>query len=289
MGNELKTIVSADTSKFVNEFQSIGSAARRVTADMKKFRETTDGTFTTAEKEEIAFARSLGQLTTQSSTAKGQFKELKSAVGNLTISYRSLTDEEKNSPFGQAIAQSIQELTERAGNAKDAIADVNAAIINASSDTRTFDQIAGGMNTLISTVQVGVGALQAFGIKNKGVIEAMSRLQGIMAVTNGITTIQNNLQRQSALMQGIMAVQIRARAVAEAMATKGTKAATVAQTVFNAVANANPYVLLTAAIIAVGTALVGFAINAEKAADILGITADWLADIRKKRVSEKDK
>lgn len=203
MGNELKTIVSADTSKFVNEFQSIGSAAKRVTADMKKFRETTDGTFTTAEKEEIAFARSLGQLTTQSSNAKGQLKELRSAVENLAISYRSLTDEEKNSPFGQAMAQSIQELTERAGEVRDAIGDTYAAINNAASDTRTFDQIAGGISLVTNGMQLAAGATVLFGDKSKELTDAMAKLQSIMAIVSAAQNIQNALQKQGALVQGL--------------------------------------------------------------------------------------
>ena len=88
-----------------------------------------------------------------------------------------------------------------------------------------------------------------------------------MAVTNGLTTIQNALQKESALYQGLVAVQAKARLAAEALATSGTKAATVAQAAFNAVAKANPYVLLASAVAAVAAAFFIFKDGADDATE----------------------
>ena len=87
------------------------------------------------------FVKMMGNMDTLSKGAKGLMRELSNAVTELTASYRALSDEQKNSDIGRAMAESIQVLTERAGQARDVMVDVKAAISNAASDTRTFDQL----------------------------------------------------------------------------------------------------------------------------------------------------
>ena len=70
--------------------------------------------------------KAMGELGTQANTTKGGLRELTQATTDMTIAYRSLTDEEKNSPLGAAMAQSISQMTERAGQMRDAMADVQA-------------------------------------------------------------------------------------------------------------------------------------------------------------------
>lgn len=84
--------------------------------------------------------------------------------------------------------------------------------------------------------------------------------------------MQVNLQKQSALMQGVNVIRIKAAATAETIRTwavgRGviaTKAATIAQAAFNAVANANPYVLLAMAVVTVVGALYALAKGNEAA------------------------
>lgn len=63
------------------------------------------------------------------------------------------------------------------------------------------------------------------------------------------------------------AVAARTDAVAKGIQTAATKAATVAQAAFNAVANANPYVLLATAVAAAGAALWVYATRGDKATE----------------------
>lgn len=220
-----------------------------------------------ASKDTVEFVRALGNMDTVAKNTNGQMREITRTVTDMTMQYRALTEEEKNSPFGRAMAQSIQQLTERAAEARDAMGDITAAINNAASDTRAFDQISQGATVVTSSFQTLQGAAKLVGIEMGDNVEVLAKLQAAMAVTNGLTTIQNALQKQSALMQGIVAVQARARAAAEALATSGTKAATVAQAAFNAVAKANPYVLLATAIAGVAAAFSIFSSGADEATD----------------------
>ena len=209
--------------------------------------------------------KAMGELGTQSKNTKGALRELTQATTDMTAAYRGLTDEEKNSPLGQAMQQSIQQMTERAGDMKDAMGDVQASISNAASDTRTFDQIAGGAQLMTTGYQTLAGAAKLFGVETENNVEVLATLQAAMAVTSGLQTAQNLLQEQSALMMGVQAAQASLAAAAQTAFAAATGSATVAQRAFNVVANANPYVLLATAIIAVGSALYAFASSSSKA------------------------
>ena len=213
------------------------------------------GTLEILDEGVLDFVQALGQMDTVASNSKQQLREISNAITNLTTTYRELTEEEKKSDFGKGLAQGIQQLTERAGLIQDAMADVQASIRNAASDTRLFDQMAQGMSVVTAGFQGLTGAGKLLGIEIGNDVEVIAKLQSAMAVTNSLTTIQTALQKQSALMQGVMAVQTNAAAAAIELEGSATKGATVAQTAFNAVAKANPYVLLATTITAVGTAM----------------------------------
>ena len=223
------------------------------------------GTLTQLDEGVMDAVKALGEMSTVANTTKGGMREMSQAITDLTIQYRALTDEEKASPLGAEMDKSIKTLIERAGKMKDAMVDVEASIKNASSDTRVFDQLAGGANVLMSSFQTLQGASKLLGIEMGDNVEVIAKLQAAMAVTSGLTQVQTALQKQSAVMQGVQTVQTMALAAANAAAASSITGATVAQAAFNAVANANPYVLLATAVIAVGTALAAFASSSSKA------------------------
>lgn len=223
------------------------------------------GTLEHLDEGVLEFVQALGKMDTVATTSRQQLREMTNALTTLTTTYRGLTDEEKNSPFGQELAKGMQELTARAGNIKDAMKDVERGISGFASDTRVFDQIAQGAGLMTSSFQTAAGAAKMLGIDMGDNLEVIAKLQAAMAVTNGLTQIQNAVQKESALMQGVLAVQAKAAAAATALQASATKGATVAQAAFNAVAKANPYVLLASAVAAVGTALVAFTGSSKKA------------------------
>lgn len=191
----------------------------------------------------LEFVRELGQMDTVATGSRQKLREMSNALNTLTMTYRSLTDEEKSSPFGQELARGIDQLTERAGEAQDAMTDVQQSIRNAASDTRVFDQVAGGMTMLTSTMQTAQGAAKLLGIELGDNVEVIAKLQAAMAVTQGLQQMQNLLQKQSALMQGVNALQKE----------------------FNLLAKANPYVLLASAVAAVAGAYLIWSKNGDMA------------------------
>lgn len=225
------------------------------------------GTLTVVEDDTLAFVKALGGMPTVAQGGTQSLREMTRSLTDLTMQYRSLTDEEKNSPFGQAMATSIQTLTERAGQARDAMDDVQATIKHAASDTRVFDQIAGAAGLATASFQTLQGASKLLGVDLGDNVEVIAKLQAAMAVTNGLTQIQTALQKESALMQGIQTIQTKALAAAQALNATNTTAATVAQGAFNAVAKANPYVLLASAVLAVGTAIFAYTRHTKEATE----------------------
>ena len=84
-------------------------------AAMEQQVRRTGATFAYADKEELDFVKSLGQLSTQAASSKEKVTELTNSFMELSVLYRRLTDEEKNSPLGKALQGSIQQLKGRIG------------------------------------------------------------------------------------------------------------------------------------------------------------------------------
>ena len=231
----------------------------------------------------LDFVKGLGEMDTLAKGGTQSLREMTKSITDLTLKYNSLTDSEKQSPFGVALSKSIDQLTERAGVVRDAMADVQAAINHAASDTRVFDQISGTVSLATSTFQTFQGAAKLLGVELGDNVEVIAKLQAAMAVTNGLTQIQNALQKQSAVMQGVAALQTKANAAAQALLAKNTVAATAAGEAFNAVARMNPYVLIASAVIMAGTALVAFTRHSKEATEAEKRQAEETERLRKKQ------
>lgn len=201
-----------------------------------------------------------------------QLRNVREEIATLLLAYRSLTEHEKQTAQGKELSRHIDELTEKAGELNDAIADTSQAITNAASDSRGFDQLAGGIQLVVDGFGLATAGAQALGLSESDLMEVQTQLQTALVASNALTSMQVNLQKQSALMQGVNVIQAKAAATAETIRTwavgRGviaTKAATIAQAAFNAVAKANPYVLLAMAVVTVVGALYALAKGNEAA------------------------
>ena len=254
------------------EFDNKLARATQQLQHMEKEVRRTGASFEFADKEELAFIQSLGQMETKTQSVCSKLREYTESILSLTEMYQRLSDTEKNSDFGRGLLSSIDQIKQRAGELKDNMVDLDAEIKHLGSDTSTFDSLAGGVNLMVSAFQVGQGIIQMFGVENENAVKAIAKLQGAMAVTNGLIQIQNALQKESAVMLGVTTLQRKAAAAAAAIEAaavgKGTialKSATVAQKALNVASKANPYVLLATAVVAVGAALWKMSKNSEEA------------------------
>lgn len=225
------------------------------------------------------------QQKNSTSNYRRQLMQLTKQLTDLTVNYRNLSDAEKQSEFGVALAQRIDELTSKASMFKDAMLDVQQSITESASDTANWDAFQQLVDVSTSALQsfTGVAGLSEESVE--GLTRTIAAMQTIGAASNTVIKIGNALQKQSSLMLGVRRAQelatatvIKLKTAAEVKGKAATVAATVAQKALNTVAKANPYVLLASAIIAVGAAIYKFAKNSNEAKE---------AEIKHKEALEK--
>lgn len=196
------------------------------------------------------------------------------ATVKLTSQIRQLTEQLAVMRLeGKQGSQEYAELSKKAGDLKDALADATQEVKNMASDTSQLDTVLSFASGASGGFAAYTGAMELFGAESEDVQQAQKKLQAAIAITTGVQAIQNAVQKQSALMLGISKIQMAALSKAQVynrlvtiQGTKATLAATVAQKAFNLIASANPYVLLALALVTVVGALVLFASNTDKSA-----------------------
>ena len=100
------------------------------------------GTLEVVEKETLDYVRALGQMDTTSRTATGKLAEMKKAFVELSAQYKQMTDAEKNSPMGKALAASLSQLKARIGESKAQLDDINKSINGGGGLSGALDAVA---------------------------------------------------------------------------------------------------------------------------------------------------
>ena len=114
------------------------------------------GTLEVVEKETLDYVRALGQMDTTSRTATGKLAEMKKTFVELSAQYKQMTDAEKASPFGKALAASLDELKGRIGESKVQLDDINKSINGGGGLT-------GALDNMLGKVGLNVEGLMKFG------------------------------------------------------------------------------------------------------------------------------
>lgn len=234
---------------------SMSGEERRATEEGRKLEAETKAIYEEMKRLQEATGKhqlNVGNYADATKGLRAQVMELTEEMVRLRMEGKENTSEYAN-------------LQKKAGELKDAFADAQQEVRNMASDTSTLDSVLGAMSATSGGFAAVTGAMQLFGAESEDVQEAQKTLQASIALVNGVTAVQNNLQHQSALMLGVSKVQTYALAKAEAyerlikiQGTSATVGATVAQKAFNLVAKANPYVLLATALLSVVGALWAF-------------------------------
>lgn len=174
---------------------------------------------------------------------------------------------------GETNSEEYQQMASRAAELKDAMIDANTEVKNMSSDTAQLDATMGAASAASGGMNAVTGTMALMGQTSETASDAQKNLGAAIGIVSGLTAVQNALQKESNVMTGIRVLQTKAATKAEQLDTAAKKknivattGATVAQKIFNAVAAANPYVLLAIALITVVGALVALAAGANRAA-----------------------
>lgn len=248
MAQDLVTRLSLDDSNFNSGLASATSSLQKLDKSATLAKRGLSDFFNSAESTNMinsfeGVGRVLKNLEKKMGSAstgmKQQMKAMSVAAAELEQEYRNLSSAEKQSAAGQSLRQHIDELIVKSGELKDTFTDVQGAIKFASSDTAQLDALAQGITTLSATAQVAAGAMSLFGVSEEKVAQVQKSLVAIMAVTNGLKTIQNALQKESNLMQFIAIAREKGLLVAIGLRTAATGAATAAEGAETAAVEAN--------------------------------------------------
>ena len=217
-----------------------------------------------------------------------EMKRLQEATGKHTLNVGNYADAAKGLKMeltsliqqmallktqGETNSEEYQTMAARAAELKDAMADAQTEVKNMSSDTQQLDATMGAASAASGGMSAVTGTMALMGQTSETATDAQKNLGAAVGIVSGLTAVQNALQKESNLMTGIRILQTKAATKAEqldtaakAKNTVATAGATVAQRIFNAVAAANPYVLLAIALITVVGTLVALSAGANKAA-----------------------
>ena len=116
--------LSINSSEYDQKLKRAAEGLTRYADECRKV----GGTMEVVEKDTLEYVRALGQMDTVSRTATGKLSEMKKTFTELSVVYKNMTDEEKNSPFGKALATSLDQLKGRIGESKMQIDDINKSI-----------------------------------------------------------------------------------------------------------------------------------------------------------------
>lgn len=247
--------------KQMNESEKASAAGKALEAEIQNL----DARLKDLAADMGEYQRNVGNYAIAGESMRSHLKELTETIARLTMEYEAMDESEKKEAKGQELKNKIIELTEEAGRFKDTISDVKQSIGNSASDTRWLNTMTQAGQMLQSSFALCKSSAEALGLSEDALAQATMKVQLAMHTVNAMTILQNALQKQSNVMKGIGVIQSKAMAAAqriEAAAANQATGATIAQTVamkaFNAVAKANPYVLLATAILAVIGLIVGY-------------------------------
>ncbi len=107
--------------------------------------------------------------------------------------------------LGPEFEDMANKIVKSAGQIKDKVGDVSAQIQYFSSDTRRIDAVVGAAQGVAGAFGIAEGAAALFGSKNEELQKTIAKVQGAIALMNGIQAVQNVLQQESAAMTGLNA------------------------------------------------------------------------------------
>ena len=129
--------LKVESQEYDNKLKQAAQGLTRYADECRKV----GGTLEVVEKETLDYVRAIGQMDTTSRTATGKLAEMKKTFTELSVVYKNMTDEEKNSPFGKALATSLDQLKGRIGESKVQLDDINKSINGGGGLTGALDSL----------------------------------------------------------------------------------------------------------------------------------------------------
>jgi hypothetical protein len=153
-----------------------------------------------------------------------QINEITSSTDGLTKQYKELRKaaQEATDP------EEFRKLAQAAGELKDRIADTNRQINNFASDTRKLDVVVGSVRGIAGAFAAVQGTMALLGSENENLQKTLVKVQGSLAVLNGIQEVTKTLNKDSAVGAALYAAKNKILSVSIGTSTGALKAFRVA-------------------------------------------------------------
>lgn len=132
----------------------------------------------------------------QFKNSKREGAMLTKQITDLTMAYRSMSNEERQSAAGQQLKQKLDELKTKLAQTKDAVADIQQEISHLSSDTQLTDSVNawtgvfGSLGSIMATTTGQTGEFQ----------EVIMKLAKIQAITTAVQNLTKAFQKQNLVL-----------------------------------------------------------------------------------------
>lgn len=150
--------------KLVVDDKEYGSKLKNAQNALNALEAVLQGTgksFAQVDKSILDYTKSIGQMSAQATSARGKIGEMTSTFTELSLKYRQLTEEEKKSPFGQALSASLDQLRTRIQDNRQQLDDVTRSL----SDTKQEGGATSGiMEQLAGKFTISLDAVKLFNV-----------------------------------------------------------------------------------------------------------------------------
>ena len=213
-------LIVTGVEKFKTDLASTSTATDELKKDVKDVGVEGSKSFTLLGNEAESAGNEIEKTDKKTASYKTQLKQMRSEVITLTLELNKMKDAGKQGTKEFTdLDTKIKTLTNDAGQLDDVMRDVSGTVKNAGSDTRGLDRTLRVVTSVSAGFQLAQGSVALFGSENKELTNALIKLNGIMAVTNALQQIQDELLKEDSVLTGIATVGKRAYAGAVAFAT----------------------------------------------------------------------
>lgn len=221
ISDEQLLIAEKQLAKTSNEFEDLGVAVEiaknimdGLDPNSEEYQQLAEGVmFVESAFEEMGSEMARTGKTSQ--TLKQELRSIKEELSQMELN-------------GEAGSQRFRDLSARAGALTDQIGDTNAQIKALASDTGKFDGLISGVQGLTGGFVAVQGATALFGDESEDLQKALLKVNGAMAVLQGLQAVSETLNKDSAFSVIFLSKARTADTVATVAQTEAIGAQTVA-------------------------------------------------------------
>jgi len=212
----------AEVGKIIAELEIVGiDNFKKEIGDSVKAAEKLE---TTVKDTGNVGTQAINNLAFAGKSLKAQLRESTAQLASLYLEINKLKDSgDKGSASLKALEAQARSVEQQAGRLRDAMSDASQVISGAGSDTRGLDRALRTLTLFGGASEVVSGATAIFGVESSKLQETLVRLNAVMALTNGLQQIQNELTKEDSVVTGILTTVKTAYSRAVAFAAAQTK------------------------------------------------------------------